>query len=70
MATATVATMPTNKLGKIDVRAELEWVGRVQEAAKALGLSASAYIRMVVTQRMDQDGIPRPKPISKRPPKE
>jgi hypothetical protein len=39
------------------IRCAQSWLDRVQEAADALELSAAAYIRMVVTQRMDQDGV-------------
>lgn len=44
---------------RIDLRAPKSWKGRVDEAAAKKGLKASAYIRMVVTERMDADGIPR-----------
>lgn len=55
------------------IRCAQSWLDRVQESAEALGLSAAAYIRMVVTQRMDQDGAPKkdaaekPKPRKPKP---
>ena len=58
MSCTSTISMPTKKSAKIEVRAEPEWVDRVQRAAAALGLSASAFARMVLTQRMDQDGVP------------
>ncbi len=48
------------------VRCSREWLDRVQSAADHLGMSAAAYIRMAVTQRMDLDGIPEPKPDAKK----
>lgn len=45
------------------VRCRRSWLDRVQKAAEAIGLSAAAYIRMTVTQRMDADQVPpSPKP--------
>lgn len=40
------------------IRCKRSWMDRVTVAAKALGLSPAAYIRMVVTQRMNDDGTP------------
>lgn len=47
------------------IRSTRNWLDRVERHADALGLSAAAYIRMVVTQRMDQDGEPKPAPTRK-----
>lgn len=42
-----------------------EFMERVKAAAERLNISAASYIRMVVTQRMDQDNVPHPKPPKK-----
>ena len=44
------------------IKCDPPWLDRVKKAADSLGISAASYIRMVVSQRMDQDGIPRVKP--------
>jgi hypothetical protein len=49
---------------RIDLRGDPEWIRRADFAARSIGLNLSSYIRMVVTQRMEQDGVP------KNPPKE
>jgi hypothetical protein len=48
------------------IRAARSWIARVQFAAEQLGISAAAYVRMVVTQRMNQDGVPDPSKKPKR----
>lgn len=42
------------------IRCTRAWIERVHSAASDLGLSAASYIRMTVSQRMDQDGVPKP----------
>jgi hypothetical protein len=40
---------------RFEVRADAEWIRRVDAAASRWGLSLSAYVRMVVTERMERD---------------
>lgn len=64
--TENVMAKPSSDEAAYQIRCKRDWLARVQKAAKALGLRSSAdYIRMVVTQRMDQDGIDPPKPPRK-----
>lgn len=42
---------------RIELRALPEWVQRVTTAASRYGLSVSAYIRLAVTERMEQDAL-------------
>jgi hypothetical protein len=51
---------------RFELRIDPEWIAWVDEAASQIGLSASAYIRMVVTQRMVQDGVKKPSLNSSR----
>lgn len=51
------AMMPEDKIN-YQIRCDPDWLGRVERAAAKLGLSKTAYIRMVVTQRMDADEVP------------
>lgn len=67
MSCSAAIHMPTKKSAKIEVRAEPEWVERVQYAANLLGLSGSAFARMVITQRMDADGVPAVPPKPRKP---
>lgn len=62
-----VIPMASRKSDKLEIRAEPEWVERVKEAAAQLGLPAAGYIRMVVTQRMDLDGVAKPPPAKGKP---
>lgn len=41
---------------------------RVTHAARRLSIASAAYIRMVVTQRMDEDGVPDAAPRPKKKP--
>lgn len=47
------------------IRCDPDWLNRVDRAAKAIGLKKAAYIRMVVTQRMDADGVKKDDPGEK-----
>jgi predicted DNA binding CopG/RHH family protein len=49
------------------VRCSPDWLDRVKRAAAELGLGPAAYIRMVVTQRMNADAVAAPP--TNRPPK-
>jgi hypothetical protein len=40
---------------RIDLRAEQEWIARLEVLAKRFGLSVSAYIRLAVSERMERD---------------
>lgn len=50
---------------RIDLRAPTLWVHRVEFAARKKGLGVSAYIRMVVAERMEADRIPEELPEAK-----
>ncbi len=43
------------KLPKFEVRAEQEWVDRLDRVAHRLSLSRSAFVRMAVTRFMDEE---------------
>lgn len=47
--------------GRIDLRADPEFVARVQSQADRLGMSLSAYLRMAVTERLERDEASQPK---------
>jgi hypothetical protein len=40
--------------GRYELKADREWLERAAKAAKKLGLSLAAYIRLVVTEDMDR----------------
>jgi len=44
----------------IQIRAEPEWIDRVNAAAEALGLSISAYIRLAVNERLQRTAAEQP----------
>ena len=46
--------------GRVEFKADPEWIERVTREAERLGLNLSAFIRMVVTQYMDKIGAERP----------
>ena len=48
------------------LRCDPDWLDRVERAAKKIGLKKAAYIRMVVTQRMDAEGVPDQAPPDKK----
>lgn len=56
---AAALTMPRQKSEeprtRIDLRAEHDWIVRVQEHADRVGLSLSSYIRLATSERMDRD---------------
>lgn len=60
-ATEELMADDTKKTVPFQIRCAPEWLRRVQEAADSLGISAASYIRMVVTQRMNQDNVPKPR---------
>lgn len=44
---------------RLEIVADAEWIEAVKAAAHAAGgLSASAYIRLAVTEKMRRDGFP------------
>ena len=45
---------PANR-GRVDLRADPEWLTRVEDHAARLGLNVSAYIRLAVSERMQRD---------------
>jgi len=61
-----VVKKPDSNLSRdrIDLRADPEWVVRVEAMARRFGLSLSAYIRLAVSERVERDEaavIRRPK---------
>jgi hypothetical protein len=46
--------------GRVDFRAEPDWIDLVEEAAKRLGLGMSAYIRLATNERLSRDGLVAP----------
>jgi predicted HicB family RNase H-like nuclease len=40
---------------RFDIRAEPEWLARVNRQAERLGLSAAAYVRQAVAERLMRD---------------
>jgi hypothetical protein len=55
---------PNPKRDLIQLRAEPEWIDRVNAEAERLGLSLSAYIRLAVNERMERTA-PEPPPARK-----
>lgn len=47
----------SEKMVAYQVRCPKSWIDNVRRAAKSLGMSAAAYIRMKTTQGMIQDGF-------------
>lgn len=43
---------------RLDLRVPADWLDRVEEAAERKSIPVSAYIRMVISERMDQDQVP------------
>lgn len=71
MTTAVTENRPMSdpKIVAYQVRCSREWIDRVEFAANKLGLSAAGFIRMAITQRLDNDGVPAHPPKQKRLPK-
>jgi hypothetical protein len=61
LAETRMASDDARKTVAYQIRCEAAWIERVRDAARRLSLHPAAYIRMVVTQRMDQDNIPAAK---------
>ena len=41
--------------GRIELRAELEFIARLERQASRLGIGISAYVRQAVSLRLEQD---------------
>lgn len=61
-ATQTLCELPpmagqkkTPDRDRIDLRADKEWIARVETQAKRLGTGLSAYIREAVTRKLEAD---------------
>ena len=54
--------------GRVEFKATPEWTERATRAGERLGLSLSAFIRMVVTQYLDRMEAEQPQPSNKRKP--
>ena len=46
--------------GRVEIRAEPEWIERVTAEADRLGLNLSAYIRLAVNERLDRTEAAEP----------
>ncbi len=51
--------------GRVEFKADPEWIRHVHHEAERLGLNLSSFIRMVVTQYMDRLEAERPTPRGK-----
>ena len=49
------------------IRVSEEWLEWLKVAAKTKELPAAAYLRMIATERMQADGIPKPPKKTKKP---
>lgn len=49
---------------RIDLRADPDWVARIERQAERHGISVSAYIRLAVTGRLESDEATDPTPKS------
>lgn len=47
--------------GRIDLRADPEWIARVQRQADRFGLKLSAYIRHATSERVERDEATDPR---------
>jgi hypothetical protein len=49
--------VPTNNdpRDRVDLRADPKWIARATRQAHRFGMGLSAYIRLAVTERMEQD---------------
>jgi hypothetical protein len=46
---------PPSGRDRVDLRAEPDWIARVQRQADRLGISLSAYIRQATSRQLEQD---------------
>jgi hypothetical protein len=53
--------------GRVDFRAEPEWIELVEQVAKHMGMGLSAYIRMATNERLARDGARPPVPQARDP---
>ena len=51
---------------RVELRADPEWIARVSSAAERFSLSLSAFIRMVVTERLEELERNPPPPSPKK----
>lgn len=58
---AKTKTTSDQQRDRIDLRAEPEWIARVDVQSKRLGISVSAYIRQAVTLKLERDEAEAPK---------
>ncbi|HKB41927.1 MAG TPA: hypothetical protein VKD72_36205 [Gemmataceae bacterium] len=57
---------PNPRRDLIQLRAEPEWIDRVNAEAERLGLSLSAYIRLAVNERMERTAPEGPPPRKRK----
>ena len=46
---------PDELIGRIELKAPVEWIAKLDAAAEAVGLSRSAYIRLACNKLIDSD---------------
>jgi hypothetical protein len=52
---------PDAHRGRIDLRAEPEFVARIERQSRRLGLSLSGYVRLAVSRQLEADEATEPK---------
>jgi hypothetical protein len=61
-----VAKKKDKPTGRIEMRADLEFIARVERQAERFGIGVSAYIRQAVSVRLEQDESTDPKGAKKK----
>lgn len=51
---------PQKKQARLDLRVEQDWVDRVEAQASRWGLTIAAYIRLAVSEKLEQDEATQP----------
>lgn len=49
------STVAKKKQERVELRAEADWVRRVEAEAERWGLTVSSYIRLAVNEKMERD---------------
>lgn len=51
---------PAKKQARFEIRAEQDWLDRVERQAARLGLTAAAYVRQATTRQLELDEASEP----------
>lgn len=46
---------PQKKQARFELRAEVEWMERIERQAERFGLTVAAYLRLAATERLERD---------------